>query len=63
MVAGGWAAPAPTRMGDSVVNSSIGGSWSSRLPEIDEMVANAFANGNGGAKLNIRLELLREANN
>jgi filamentous hemagglutinin len=63
MVAGGWAAPAPTRMGDSVVNSSIGASWSSKLPAIDEMAANAIANGNGGAQLNIRLELLRGANN
>ncbi|WP_371929449.1 polymorphic toxin type 15 domain-containing protein [Photobacterium sp. CCB-ST2H9] len=49
-------------MGDSGVNSAIGVSWSSRLPAIDEMVSDAIANGNGGAKLNIRLELLRGPN-
>ena len=61
MVAGGWLKPEPTRMGNANVNSSIGSSWSSRLPALDDMVNNAVLNGNGSAKLNVRLELLRGA--
>ena len=61
MVAGGWTTPAPIRMGDSNVNSSIGASWSNRLPAIDQAVNAAIASGEGSAKLNVRLELLRGA--
>ncbi|VVM90575.1 hypothetical protein PS631_02822 [Pseudomonas fluorescens] len=61
MVAGGWFSPEPVRMGDSLVNSSIGGSWPSRLKALDESVASAIANGAGQAKMNVRLELLRGA--
>ena len=63
MVAGGYNAPAPVRMGDKNVNSSIGGSWPSRIPETDNAVNTAIANGNGNARLNVRLELLRGAKN
>ncbi len=61
MVAGGWFSPEPVRMGDSLVNSSIGGSWPSRLKALDEQVSKAIANGYGQAQMNIRLELLRGA--
>lgn len=61
MVAGGYNAPDPIRMGDTNVNSSIGGSWPSRIPTIDNAVNTAIANGNGNARLNVRLELLRGA--
>ncbi|WP_395502397.1 hemagglutinin repeat-containing protein [Ectopseudomonas mendocina] len=61
MVAGGWLSPEPVRMGDPLVNSSIGGSWPSRLKALDEQVSNAIANGSGQAQMNIRLELLRGA--
>lgn len=61
MVAGGWVKPDPVRMGNSNVNSSIGASWSSRLPLLDETVRKAVEAGNGSAKLNIRLELARGA--
>ncbi|CAM3614901.1 Toxin CdiA [Pseudomonas reidholzensis] len=59
MVAGGWFSPEPVRMGDSLVNSSIGGSWPSRLKALDESVSSAIANGSGQAQMNVRLELLR----
>ena len=62
MVAGGWTSPAPTRMGDTNVNSSIGASWSSRLSLVDQAVDTAISSGQGSAKLNVRLELLRGAN-
>ena len=61
MVAGGWTTPAPVRMGDTNVNSSIGASWSSRLSSVDQTVDTAISNGTGSAKLNVRLELLRGA--
>lgn len=61
MVAGGWLSPEPVRMGDPLVNSSIGGGWPSRLKALDEQVSNAIANGSGQAQMNIRLELLRGA--
>ena len=59
MVAGGWFSPEPVKMGDPLVNSSIGGSWPSRLKALDEQVSAAIANGSGQAQMNIRLELLR----
>ncbi|KKI26711.1 polymorphic toxin type 15 domain-containing protein [Pseudomonas syringae group genomosp. 3] len=61
MVAGGWLSPDPVRMGSSSVNSSIGGSWSSRLKALDDAVDSAMLDGNGGAKLNVRLNVLRGA--
>ncbi|MBC3346496.1 hemagglutinin repeat-containing protein [Pseudomonas sp. SWRI196] len=61
MVAGGWTTPAPVRMGDTNVNSSIGASWSSRLSSVDQAVDSAISTGAGSAKLNVRLELLRGA--
>ncbi|CAM3889789.1 hemagglutinin repeat-containing protein [Ectopseudomonas alcaliphila] len=59
MVAGGWGSPEPVRMGNSVINSSIGASWPSRLKALDEAVDNAIASGGGAAKMNVKLELLR----
>ncbi len=59
MVAGGWFNPEPVKMGDPLVNSSIGGSWPSRLKALDEHVSKAIANGSGQAQMNIKLELLR----
>ncbi|MBD8189826.1 hypothetical protein IFU20_26995 [Pseudomonas viridiflava] len=61
IVAGRYNAPTPMKMGDTNVNSSIGGSWPSRIPTIDNAVNTAIANGNGNARLNVRLELLRGA--
>lgn len=58
MVAGGGS-PEPVRMGNSVINSSIGASWPSRLKALDEAVDNAIASGGGAAKMNVKLELLR----
>jgi filamentous hemagglutinin len=46
-------------MGNSVINSSIGASWPSRLKALDEAVDNAIASGGGAAKMNVKLELLR----
>lgn len=43
------------------MNSSIGGSWSSRLNALDDAVESAMLNGNGSAKLNVRLNVLRGA--
>ncbi len=63
MVAGGWFSHEPVRMGDSLINSSIGGSWPSRLKALDEAVSSAIANGSGQAKMNVRLELLRGRGN
>ena len=59
MVAGGWGSFEPVRMGDSLVNSSIGGSWPSRLGALDDAVNAGIANGGGASKMNVRLELLR----
>lgn len=63
MVAGGWFSHEPVRMGDSLINSSIGGSWPSRLKALDEAVSSAIANGSGQTKMNVRLELLRGRGN
>ncbi|MDF7797723.1 polymorphic toxin type 15 domain-containing protein, partial [Pseudomonas syringae] len=63
MVAGGWFSHEPVRMGDTLINSSIGGSWPSRLKALDEAVSSAIANGSGQANMNVRLELLRGRGN
>ena len=59
MVAGGWSSFKPVRMGDTLVNSSIGGGWPSRLDALDSAVDKAIANGAGASNMNVRLELLR----
>lgn len=61
MVAGGWANPNPTKMGDTGINSSIGASWNQkgRLDSIEKVAKNAITNGKGDAPLNVKLELCR----
>lgn len=62
MVAGGWASPNPTRMGNSSVNSAIGASWNqqNRLKELEEAALNSIASSSDGrAKMNVSLELCK----
>ena len=61
MVAGGWMHPNASGMGRSDVNSSIGGSWnqSDRIASMDRIADEAIASGNGGEKMNIKLEPCR----
>lgn len=61
MVAGGWASPNPTRMGNSSVNSAIGASWNqqNRLKELEEAALNSIASSDGRAKMNVSLELCK----
>lgn len=75
MVAGGWHDPKPRGLGDTKVNSSIGGSWPRKVEVIDsstsktikesriasmEKTANeAIKNGQGSAKMNVELEVCR----
>ena len=61
MVAGGWFDPDPTRLGPSDINSSIGGGWNqaSRLKDMYAMVDEAIKSGQGGDKLNVKLEPCR----
>ncbi|PHM23569.1 polymorphic toxin type 15 domain-containing protein [Xenorhabdus budapestensis] len=60
MVAGGYGQYAPKKMGDSGINSAIGGSWSGdRIKSLDNAAKEAIYNGLGSAKMNIQLELCR----
>jgi hypothetical protein len=61
MVAGGWHAPKPEVLGDSRVNSSIGGSWNQkgRLATIDQQALQAKQAGHGQSMMNIRLDVCR----
>ncbi|WP_018692226.1 polymorphic toxin type 15 domain-containing protein [Algicola sagamiensis] len=47
---------------EAAINSAIGSSWRSRLPDIDQTVANAMKNGQGGARMNVKLEVSRGPN-
>ncbi|MEX6324918.1 polymorphic toxin type 15 domain-containing protein [Providencia hangzhouensis] len=75
MVAGGWHDPKPSGLGNTKVNSAIGGSWPSKVKSVDdatgktlkesritsmEKSANeAIKNGQGNAKMNMELEVCR----
>lgn len=61
MVAGGWTSPAPTKMGRSDINSSIGGSWrqQGRIAALDDAAQKAIDSGQGDQKMNAKLELCR----
>ncbi|WP_284618495.1 polymorphic toxin type 15 domain-containing protein [Aquabacterium humicola] len=61
MVAGGWADPQPKTMGRTDVNSSVGASWNQngRLSGMDAAADDAIANGRGGERMNVKLEVCR----
>ncbi|WP_340621562.1 polymorphic toxin type 15 domain-containing protein [Xenorhabdus siamensis] len=60
MVAGGFGQYAPKKMGDSKINSAIGGSWSGkRIKSLDSGAKDAVDSGLGDAKMNVQLELCR----
>lgn len=59
MVAGGYGSPEPAAFGDSSVNQSIGPSWPSRIDTLDDAAESAVANGNGSARMNVKLEVCR----
>ncbi|CDH26787.1 polymorphic toxin type 15 domain-containing protein [Xenorhabdus bovienii] len=60
MVAGGYGQHAPKKMGDSGINSAIGGSWKGgRIKSLDNAAKEAVDSGLGDAKMNIQLELCR----
>ncbi|WFQ79629.1 polymorphic toxin type 15 domain-containing protein [Xenorhabdus sp. SF857] len=60
MVAGGYGQYAPKKMGDSGINSAIGGSWKGgRIKSLDNAAKEAVDSGLGDAKMNIQLELCR----
>jgi hypothetical protein len=60
MVAGGYGQHAPKKMGDSGINSAIGGSWSGkRIKSLDGAAKDAIDSGLGDAKMNVQLELCR----
>lgn len=75
MVAGGWNDPKPSGLGNTKVNSSIGGSWTKSVNTIDDVTGkpikesriitmektanDAIKNGQGNVKMNIELEVCR----
>ncbi|MBD1228851.1 polymorphic toxin type 15 domain-containing protein [Xenorhabdus griffiniae] len=60
MVAGGYGQYAPKKMGDSGINSAIGGSWKGgRIKALDNAAKEAVDSGLGDAKMNVQLELCR----
>ncbi|OTA21233.1 hypothetical protein Xbed_00887 [Xenorhabdus beddingii] len=60
MVAGGYGQYAPKKMGDSRINSAIGGSWKgSRIGTLDKAAKEAVDSGLGDTKMNVQLELCR----
>ncbi|WP_175905974.1 polymorphic toxin type 15 domain-containing protein [Burkholderia seminalis] len=60
-VAAGWMQPVPKHMGRADVNSSVGGSWNQqdRIASMDSTSREAVANGQGNAKMNVKLEPCR----
>ncbi|MBR8317096.1 PAAR domain-containing protein [Burkholderia dolosa] len=60
-VAGGWTQHVPKHMGRADVNSSVGGSWNQedRIADMDSTAREAVANGQGDAKMNVKLEPCR----
>ncbi|WP_175486182.1 polymorphic toxin type 15 domain-containing protein [Xenorhabdus japonica] len=60
MVAGGYGQYAPKKMGDTGINSAIGGSWrGKRIKSLDSAAKEAIDNGLSDAKMNVQLELCR----
>nr|WP_306310577.1 polymorphic toxin type 15 domain-containing protein [Xenorhabdus aichiensis] len=60
MVAGGYGQYAPKKMGDTGINSAIGGSWrGKRIKSLDNAAKEAIDSGLGDAKMNVQLELCR----
>ncbi|MCQ9863048.1 polymorphic toxin type 15 domain-containing protein [Pseudomonas aeruginosa] len=59
MVAGGWHSPKPTGLGDTGVNSAIGGSWrhKGRVPMLEDAAKDAVARGNGADIMNVELTI------
>jgi len=51
----------PSGMGRSDINSAIGSNWnqSGRLTAMEEAADAAIASGQGGAKMNVRLDMAR----
>ncbi|EPJ0730610.1 polymorphic toxin type 15 domain-containing protein [Morganella morganii] len=75
MVAGGWHDPKPSGLGNTKVNSSIGGTWPRKVDVVDEVTGKpikesrissmektaneAIKNGQSNAKMNVELEVCR----
>lgn len=57
MVAGGWSSHAPTVMGDSLVNSTIGASWRGKLRTMDTWAKEMQGRGYGSSPMNVRLSV------
>ncbi|MGN8258695.1 polymorphic toxin type 15 domain-containing protein [Pseudomonas sp. SMSB3] len=59
MIAGGWAKPDPTGLGDKRINSAIGGSWGhrGRLETIERAAEKALQRGEGMDMMNVELTI------
>jgi hypothetical protein len=59
MIAGGWAKPDPTGLGDKRVNSAIGGGWGhkERVETIERAAERAIERGDGKDMMNVELTI------
>ncbi|NQD54407.1 hypothetical protein HP546_03415 [Pseudomonas sp. CM25] len=59
MIAGGWAKPDPTGLGDKRINSAIGGSWGhkERIKTIESAADRAIERGDGKAMMSVELSI------
>lgn len=59
MIAGGWAKPDPTGLGDKRVNSAIGGSWrhKERIETLERAAERAIKRGDGKDMMNVELTI------
>jgi len=59
MIAGGWAKPDPTGLGDKRINSAIGGSWGhkGRIETIERAAERAIERGDGKDMMNVELTI------
>ena len=59
MIAGGWAKPDPTGLGDKRINSAIGGSWGhkERIETIERAAERAIERGEGMDMMNVELTI------
>ncbi|WP_146230354.1 polymorphic toxin type 15 domain-containing protein [Pseudomonas sp. LB-090624] len=59
MIAGGWAKPDPTGLGDKRVNSAIGGSWGhkERIETLERAAERAIERGDGEGMMNVELTI------
>jgi len=59
MIAGGWAKPDPTGLGDKRINSAIGGNWGhkGRIETIERAATRAMERGEGTDMMNVELTI------